>query len=276
MARIRTIKPEFWKSEDIARLSRNARLTFIGLWSYVDDNGVGRDNEKLIAAELYPLEDDPCEALAIVHRDLDELSRECRVVRYTVSGCRFLYVVNWKRHQKIDRPNKERYPLPEEADTALTCDNPDPREGVARVSRDSRETPSPGAVELGNRGTGEGDSMGTREQTRPPRTGRAELPPPKCADHLNDPDPPPCGRCADARRHRTDAERAATDRAAERRSADARGRAEASAEAVAACRECGPDGYLPNGRVCFHDPATFAVAEAGAAAVRAAIRSRAP
>jgi hypothetical protein len=275
MARIRTIKPEFWKSEDIARLSRNARLTFIGLWSYVDDNGVGRDNEKLIAAELYPLEDDPREALAIVHRDLDELARECRVVRYTVSGRPFLYVVNWKLHQKIDRPNKERYPLPEAADTVLTCDDAGPRETVASTSRDSRETPSPVAVELGNRGTGEGDSMETREQAQQPRTGQVELPPPKCPDHLNDPDPPPCGRCADARRRRADAERTATVTAAERRSADARGRAEASAAAVAACRECGPDGYLPGGRVCFHDPAVLDVAAAGAARVAAVMRSRA-
>lgn len=41
--RIRNIKPEFWRSQDITALDKSARLTFIGLWNYVDDNGVGLD-----------------------------------------------------------------------------------------------------------------------------------------------------------------------------------------------------------------------------------------
>ncbi len=53
--RIRTIKPEFWTSEDVASMDWETRLVFLGLWSYVDDNGVGRDNEKLIVADLFPL-----------------------------------------------------------------------------------------------------------------------------------------------------------------------------------------------------------------------------
>ena len=40
--RIRSIKPEFWTSDDITALAVDDRLLFIGLWSYVDDNGVGR------------------------------------------------------------------------------------------------------------------------------------------------------------------------------------------------------------------------------------------
>ena len=59
MARIRSIKPEFFTSEVIASLPLSARLTFIGLWTYVDDNGVGLDNERLILAAVWPLEDEP-------------------------------------------------------------------------------------------------------------------------------------------------------------------------------------------------------------------------
>ena len=51
--RIRTIKPEFWRSDDIASLSWDARLVFIGLWSYVDDNGVGRDSLPSIVGDLF-------------------------------------------------------------------------------------------------------------------------------------------------------------------------------------------------------------------------------
>ena len=32
--RIRSIKPEFWRSDDITALSLEDRLLFIGLWSY--------------------------------------------------------------------------------------------------------------------------------------------------------------------------------------------------------------------------------------------------
>ena len=39
MARIRTIKPAFWGSPTIARLTRDARLLAIGLMSYADDDG---------------------------------------------------------------------------------------------------------------------------------------------------------------------------------------------------------------------------------------------
>lgn len=155
MARIRSVKPEFWKSEAIAALSMQTRLTFIALWTYVDDNGVGRDVEKLIAAELYPLEDDPRETLAHVSRSLAELSEQGRIVRYRVEGKPYLSIVNWTEHQKIDKPNKPRYPGPEQADKPLTSDSRQPRESVASVPGESRETPAPGAVEQGISGAEE-------------------------------------------------------------------------------------------------------------------------
>ena len=40
MARIRTIKPEFPQSETIGKLSREARLLFIQLWTLADDEGM--------------------------------------------------------------------------------------------------------------------------------------------------------------------------------------------------------------------------------------------
>ena len=39
MARSRVIKPEFWSDEKLARVSREARLLYIGLWSTCDDAG---------------------------------------------------------------------------------------------------------------------------------------------------------------------------------------------------------------------------------------------
>lgn len=39
MARIRSIKPEFWSDKKIASLSHSAALFFIGLWNFCDDEG---------------------------------------------------------------------------------------------------------------------------------------------------------------------------------------------------------------------------------------------
>lgn len=48
MARIRTIKPSFFRSEDVAALPLRARLLWIGLWTQCDDQGRTKDNKQLI------------------------------------------------------------------------------------------------------------------------------------------------------------------------------------------------------------------------------------
>ena len=110
--RIRTIKPEFYRSADIADLSIEDRLLFIGIWSYVDDNGVGRDEEDLIVIDLFPKDyfRDPAATLARVTTGLARLADAGLIVRYVVDGRSYLQVTNWGRHQRIDRPNKPRYP----------------------------------------------------------------------------------------------------------------------------------------------------------------------
>ena len=48
MARIRTIKPEFWTSEQVVDCSPTARLLFIGLWNFCDDGGVHPDLKRFM------------------------------------------------------------------------------------------------------------------------------------------------------------------------------------------------------------------------------------
>jgi hypothetical protein len=82
--RIRSIKPEFWRSDDITSLDLADRLLFIGLWSYVDDNGVGRDSLAHITADLFAadLERDSSETFARVSRGLSKLAERGQIVRY--------------------------------------------------------------------------------------------------------------------------------------------------------------------------------------------------
>jgi hypothetical protein len=143
--RIRSIHPEFWRSEDVAAMDWSTRLVFIGLWSYADDNGVGRDSERLIVADVFPLEEDTRETLATVSRALATLSSGGQITRYTVAGKPFLHLTNWEKWQRIDKPGKPRYPPP-------TSDDAIPRETVATPSRESRDTLVPGEGEKGRRG----------------------------------------------------------------------------------------------------------------------------
>lgn len=109
MARIRTIKPGFFTSEDVAQLSIRARLTWIGLWTYADDNGRGKDNTRLIKAALYPLDDI---TLRQVDEDMAELDAAGRIVRYEVDGSPYFEIVAWAEHQRIQRPTESKIPPP--------------------------------------------------------------------------------------------------------------------------------------------------------------------
>ncbi|MFC2777582.1 MAG: hypothetical protein ACFN4K_05845, partial [Pauljensenia sp.] len=124
--RIRTIKPEFWRSEDIASLSVEDRLLFIGLWSYVDDNGVGRDEPQLIQCDLYPL-DTFTEASLRTHGGLMRLSQQGLITRYEgPDGRKYLQVNSWDKHQKINRPSKPRFPQYNAENCTLTEDSLSP------------------------------------------------------------------------------------------------------------------------------------------------------
>src|SRR5687768_4523414 len=56
VARIRTIKPEFFLHEGLAELSPLHRLLFIGLWTLADKRGVLEDRPRKIKAALFPWE----------------------------------------------------------------------------------------------------------------------------------------------------------------------------------------------------------------------------
>jgi hypothetical protein len=116
MARIRTIKPEFPHSESMGRVSRDARLCFIMLWTIADDSGRLRGNSRMLASLLFPYDDD-----AKKHIDawLDQLSNEGCIVRYEIEGDNYIQVLNWSQHQKIDRPSASKIPEPNEASRKL-------------------------------------------------------------------------------------------------------------------------------------------------------------
>ena len=166
--RIRTIKPEFWRSEDIAALSIEDRLLFIGLWSYVEDNGVGRDEPQLIQCDLYPL-DTFTEASLRTHGGLMRLSQQGLITRYEgPDGRKYLQINSWDKHQKINRPSKPRFPQYNAENCTLT-------EASLRTHCTLTEDSLP-EQGTGNReqGTGKHTLFGPSHETEPAESASAE------------------------------------------------------------------------------------------------------
>lgn len=148
--RIRSTKPEFWKSKRIASVSWEDRLLLKGLESYVDDNGVGVDDVELIVTDVFPRDmfANPRETVARVSEGITRLTEAGLLHRYTSESDNLLYVAFWEEIQRIDKPGKGRYPRP---DGTWNYKDSMIREGVARTP----ETLAPGTGEQGNRGTEE-------------------------------------------------------------------------------------------------------------------------
>lgn len=148
--RIRSTKPEFWKSRRIASVSWDARLVLKGLESYVDDNGVGVDDIELIVTDVFPRDmfANPRETVARVSEAITELFRAGLVHRYEARGDQLLYIAFWESAQRIDKPGKGRNPRP---DGTFDYKDSEIRESVASPP----ETLAPVTGEQGNRGTEE-------------------------------------------------------------------------------------------------------------------------
>lgn len=151
--RIRSTKPEFWRSRTIASVSWDARLVLKGLESYVDDNGVGKDDLELIVSDLFPrdLAREHSRTLARVSEAISELHRAGLVWRYEAEGRALLYVSNWDSIQRVDKPQAGRNRRP---DGTLNYRESEIRECSGSPREDSR-TVAPVTGEQGNRGTGE-------------------------------------------------------------------------------------------------------------------------
>lgn len=151
--RIRSTKPEFWRSRRIASVDWEARLVLKGLESYVDDNGVGKDDLELIVADLFSrdLAREPSRTLARVSEAISHLHQAGLVWRYEADGTDLLYLSFWESIQRVDKPQSGRFPRP---DGTLHYKDSEIRE----PSRDFASPREASRLEQGNRGTGEQSS----------------------------------------------------------------------------------------------------------------------
>lgn len=148
--RIRSTKPEFWNSRTVCAVEWEHRYILKGLESYVDDNGVGKDDIELICGDVWKrdLAREASRTLARVSEAITQLHQAGLVWRYEVDGEPLLFISCWESIQRIDKPGKGRFPRP---DGTWNYGESVIRESVASP----RESVAPGTGEQRNRGTGE-------------------------------------------------------------------------------------------------------------------------
>lgn len=98
----------------MGKISREARLCFIELWTLADDSGRLRGTPKVLASLLYPYDDD---AAGLIDGWLAELEGQGCITRYEVEGKPYIAIQNWLSHQKIDKPTPSRLPAPAQLTT---------------------------------------------------------------------------------------------------------------------------------------------------------------
>ncbi|MFJ4653794.1 hypothetical protein ACIP5Y_21215 [Nocardia sp. NPDC088792] len=284
MARIRSVKPEFWLDRKLARrLTRDERMLYMGLWNQADEHGRALADPVVVKGAVFPYDDDL--TTEVIDRMLWRLDETGVVQRYEVEGDPYLFLPKLKDHQRLE-PGKSRSKHPEPPERGASHPDPDVvsdqsekiiaesetisvsrREpvpesgnGFASFEPDQQQQSDPGTATIfsdesahdpGKKsllyGTGSMEQGGAA-QIDPRET---ENPPkPHCEKHPGG-TPDACGACAGARKrwvaHNLERDQRATAAAAEKNRAGrerTRRAAEDRARAAASCRLCDDDGYL--------------------------------
>lgn len=108
--RIRTIRPEFYQSESVGSMTWKARLVFINLWSYVEDNGVNLDNPRLFRGQCMPYDDSVLDDIEDAFAELEQCGS---IIRYERDGKRLLFIPGFEKWQNIQRPGTCHYLPPD-------------------------------------------------------------------------------------------------------------------------------------------------------------------
>lgn len=111
MARNRTIKPKFFDDVKIGRISRDARLLYIGLWVFADDMGVVPGDSVWLKSRVFPYDQIQVQQF---EKWMNELVINGFICLLSYKGERFIYLPTFTRHQVVNRPNYEDLNIPKD------------------------------------------------------------------------------------------------------------------------------------------------------------------
>lgn len=136
MPRIRTIKPAFWLDPDLASVSLEARLTYIGLWNLSDDRGVFEYIPAKIRVQLFPYDFN-------VTNDnltcwLQELLQIHNIIRFSEGSKTFGFIPSFAKHQQVQHPSKSYFSLSLPSLTESSVSTHESSENVGREEERGR------------------------------------------------------------------------------------------------------------------------------------------
>jgi hypothetical protein len=110
MARARLIKAEFFRNEVLGHLPPLARLTFVGLWTLADREGLLQDRPGRIKVDLFPYD------LTVTDDEIDGylevFDRHDLIMRYVVDRQPLIAITKWRTHQR-PHPREIKSTLPQ-------------------------------------------------------------------------------------------------------------------------------------------------------------------
>lgn len=124
MARIRSLKPEFWEDEEIGLLSRDARLLYMACWNAADDEGLMRWTSPYLKACAFMYDDE------LTTGDVELLMKELADAGFVLpyrggkSQQQLGWIPSFRKHQKPNRPQPSKLPAP-------SLQNPDVKRAYA-------------------------------------------------------------------------------------------------------------------------------------------------
>jgi hypothetical protein len=152
MARIRYLKPDFFKDEDLSRLPQGVRLLYQGLWCHADKEGRLEDRPQRLKVEIFPYEEFDIEA-GLKMLSKHKITKRPFIFRYAVDGENYIQILQWRKHQKPHHTEKESV-LPRPPNGCLTVNEPlDNSEELLQVHGDGK-------------GNGEGNGNGNGKESK--------------------------------------------------------------------------------------------------------------
>lgn len=128
MARIRSLKPSFFKNEDLAALTPWHRLCFQGLWCHADRDGRLEDRPRRLKAEIFPYDEIDVEPL------LSGLADAGFIVRYEAEGSKYISIPTFTKHQ-IPKRDERRSTIPPPPNSSGTTAVPQRRRRPRAVAQ---------------------------------------------------------------------------------------------------------------------------------------------
>lgn len=165
MPRIRTIKPDFWTDEKVVELDPWARLLFIGLWNFADDQGYIEYSPKRIKMQIFPGDTTDVSPL------LASLLEAGLLVAFDSPVGRLLHIQSWSKHQRVSNAASPRVDPADLVPINLSDSHPpEPSRALCTEEEGNRRE--------GNRREGKGTSAAKAVSNSLAREGARDEPPP--------------------------------------------------------------------------------------------------